>query len=371
MRASTRESQAQQILEHALRQVTPFRSLDGQACVSVPLAIDTHEVWPIDSPQFHDWLADGFYREHNRFPGHNQLRDAIRMLVAQARNSDFPPQAVGLRISYRGDRLAPQAILLDLANRAGEVVEIQPGGWEVKGGRYFFRRVPPMEAMPAPDSSSPGDWPLTRDPKLFAWLVAALRPAGPYPMLVLKGPSGGGKSTAARMLRALIDPVASLFCVLPATETELRALAWENRVLAFDHVTALPAPIAAGLHRLCGGDFERPVILTLPPSDSPTSLRIGADLWAHAMVTELPHIEPDRRVTETRLWRTFEDARAGLLARVCSGVSAAMRTIDQISLESNPIFADAAAWAVAAAPDLGIAESAMRAAVSSDPGASG
>jgi len=223
-----------------------------------------------------------------------------------------------------------------------------------------------MEALPAPDPAGAASWPLSRDPKFFAWLMAALRPAGPYPILVLKGPSGAGKSTAARMLRALIDPAASLFCALPATEGDLRALAWDNRVLAFDHMTAFPARIAAGLRRLCSGDLERPILLTVSGDAFPGHC---ADLWNHAMVAELPAIDPKHRLSQSRLWREFEEARPGLLAALCDGVSEAMRNADQISLESPSAFADAAAWAVAAAPALGFTEAAMRAAVSPHPAA--
>jgi len=45
------------------------------------------------------------------------------------------------------------------------------------------------------------DWHL-----LVAWLLAALRPCGPYPVLNLHGEQGSTKSTLARLLRALVDP---------------------------------------------------------------------------------------------------------------------------------------------------------------------
>ena len=41
---------------------------------------------------------------------------------------------------------------------------------------------------------------------MIAWLTAALRPVGPYPVLVFNGEQSSGKSTLARILRLLIDP---------------------------------------------------------------------------------------------------------------------------------------------------------------------
>ena len=52
---------------------------------------------------------------------------------------------------------------------------------------------------------------------LLAWLVAALRPRGPYPALALYGEQGAAKSTAARLLRALVDPNAAPCARSPAS----------------------------------------------------------------------------------------------------------------------------------------------------------
>ena len=53
-------------------------------------------------------------------------------------------------------------------------------------------------------------WPL-----VLGWLVAALVPNMPHPILLLGGQQGTGKSTAAEQLVALVDP--SPACIAIAT----------------------------------------------------------------------------------------------------------------------------------------------------------
>jgi Mg-chelatase subunit ChlI len=55
-------------------------------------------------------------------------------------------------------------------------------------------------------------WPL-----VLAWLVAALIPEMPHPVLLLRGEQGTAKSTAAKMLTSLLDPCASQLRTAPAT----------------------------------------------------------------------------------------------------------------------------------------------------------
>jgi ABC-type oligopeptide transport system ATPase subunit len=49
----------------------------------------------------------------------------------------------------------------------------------------------------------------------------ALRPRGPYPVLGVHGEQGSGKSTAARMIRSLIDPYAVLLRSEPKEARDL------------------------------------------------------------------------------------------------------------------------------------------------------
>ncbi len=41
---------------------------------------------------------------------------------------------------------------------------------------------------------------------IVAWLLMALRPSGPYAVLVIQGQQGSAKSTLSRVLKALVNP---------------------------------------------------------------------------------------------------------------------------------------------------------------------
>ena len=41
---------------------------------------------------------------------------------------------------------------------------------------------------------------------IVAWLLAALRPTGPYPLLAISGEQGSAKTVLSKLLRALVDP---------------------------------------------------------------------------------------------------------------------------------------------------------------------
>ena len=60
------------------------------------------------------------------------------------------------------------------------------------------------------NAATPDDFALMK-----LWLLAALRPTGPYPVLALHGPQGSAKSTVTKVLRQLVDPNATALRSLP------------------------------------------------------------------------------------------------------------------------------------------------------------
>ncbi|HEX2237337.1 MAG TPA: ATP-binding protein, partial [Gammaproteobacteria bacterium] len=60
---------------------------------------------------------------------------------------------------------------------------------------------------------------------MLAWLMGAMRPTGPYPILILQGEQGTAKSTAAKVLRLLVDSSAVPLHTPPRKEEDLMIVA--------------------------------------------------------------------------------------------------------------------------------------------------
>ena len=142
-------------------------------------------------------------------------------------------------------RIAEHAgcIYLDLADEHWRAVEIGPDGWRVlERPPVRFRRSPGMLALPLPERggsiealrsflnlSNQNDFVL-----VVAWLLAALRSGGPYPVLVISGEQGSAKTVLSKFLRALVDPNVAPVRALPRDERELMIAANNGHMLAFD-----------------------------------------------------------------------------------------------------------------------------------------
>ena len=167
------------------------------------------ETWPMRSRTFKGFLLKRFFEETGSAPNAQAMRDALGVLESRAL-FDGAEIEVFVRLAELDG-----AIYLDLANDSWEAVEITAEGWNVVTDPLVkFRRTRGMRLLPRPERGgslldlrpfvnvgSDSDWVL-----LVAWLVAALRPWGPYPVLVIHGEQGSAKSTLARVLRMLLDP---------------------------------------------------------------------------------------------------------------------------------------------------------------------
>lgn len=202
-------------------------------------------------------------------------------------------------------------------------------------------------------------------PMVLAWLVAALRPCGPYPALDVHGEQGSAKSTMARALRSLVDPSTAPLRGTPRDERDLMIAASNSWVLAFDNVSWLPDWLSDALCRLAtGGGLstrqlytdqdeiifagQRPIIL-----NGIGEFVAGSDLRDRVLTVTCPTIEEADRRDEEGFWKAFEAARPRLLGALLDAVSMALKNLPTTVLTRLPRMADFARWVTAAEPALG------------------
>lgn len=342
-------AQALALLYHA-RGVTPFCSEDGEACASVPATLDSRQVLPLRSAAFRDWVTANFYAEYEMAPSAEAYRSALRTLEARARHGESPPRKVDVRIGFEGDSFAPSKIILDLANASGEVVEITSQGWRTTDNLgHPFRQPSAALALPRPlESAAPGHETLDRvarlfglsesaRPRLLAWLAAALRPTGPYPILVIRGPAGSGKSLLARALRASIDPSAAPAHRLPESVRDIIPLSLQNWMLVFDQVHRVPAKIAGALSAISSGDTleiaqrARPMVFVTPSDECDRAWSLPRSFSNRTLTVDLEPIACPK--SEAWLWSELEGLRPALVGALADTASAALRRIRDIDLD--------------------------------------
>jgi len=338
-----------------------FHTEEGVAFADIQ--VDRHaETWPIKSNGFRQWLLHQYFIKTNGAPNREAITSAIAVLEARAR-FDAPSSQVHVRIAGHNGK-----IYLDLCDAEWRAVEIDAKGWRVVDvPPVRFTRARGMLPLPTPvkggtvhdlqqfiNINKAGDFRL-----LVAYIVAALRDRGPYPILALRGEEGTGKSTLVRIIRSLVDPNKVPLRTLPRGEHDLYIAASNGRLLAFDNVSTLPPWLSDALCRLAsGGGFATRMLYTdrdeVLIDVTRASLLNGIedfvaspDLADRCIFIHLTPIADDERRDEAELNAGFEAARPAILGALLDAVAHGLREWPRTRLKAKPRMADFARWATA------------------------
>ena len=305
--------------------------------------------------------------EENRPPAAQALQDALGILDARAMH-DGREEEVFVRVAGDADR-----IFIDLGDASWRAVRIDSAGWcLVSDPPVRFRRPAGLRPLPEPARGGTidrlGDFVNIEAAELLlliAWLAAALRPSGPYPILVLIGEQGSAKSTLARLARRLVDPHASPLRCEPKESRDLMVGAVNGWVLALDNLSTIWAWLSDSLCRLSTGggfatrtlysndeetflDATRPVILT-----GITDFVNRGDLIDRALFLHLAVIPEENRRTESAFWRDFEAALPQLFGALLDAVAGGLRLLPEVKPAAVPRMADFAVFGDAVSRALG------------------
>ena len=187
------------------------RSGDGRlrACV---LINGRQEIYRLKSPAFRIWLIEQYQQVVRKLPPQRAAWRVVETLQARAEFEDHAAPAY-MRVG-RGQAHDASRYFLDLGDSSRRAVEISTSGWSIVENPpvHFWR---PRGLLPLPVPARDGSIELLRPfvslsgPEFYllvAWLVAALRSTGPFPVLVLNGEQGSSKTTLARISRQVDRP---------------------------------------------------------------------------------------------------------------------------------------------------------------------
>lgn len=376
-----RSVQIEQLLGCAHR-ASFVRNAEGIPFVLIPgETIDRSNVASLYSRDFATFLREEYYAQHRHFPQEALLRIVRDLLDSRISRGAGTFAPVALRVARGQTEHAREVLALDLGRRSpaapDSVLEIGAAGWSVNPSGFAFFRPRGYRPLPRPERAGPQalnelkdllrvddhDW-----QRILTWLLAAMRPKGPCPILVLQGESGSGKSQAGKLLKSLLDPAAVPFQPLPTHPNTLLRQANQTWILAYDHVTALPKQISAVLCRLSTSagfnlavdprgcpimiSLARPILMTVPTAASGAAWKPREDLLDRMLTVTLPPLTAETTRPEAEVAERFAKARPKILGALAQAVSVAMGRVDQIHLAAYPRHAEAAVWAIAAAPAL-------------------
>ncbi|SIR61364.1 hypothetical protein [Bosea sp. TND4EK4] len=336
--------------------LVPFQS-EGEA-YAVFSDKGASRIIALRSREFGALIRRRFFAETSRLLGKAAFGAALQALIDKALEGE--ERALHLRTAP-----IPDGICLDLGGRMRRAVTITPGGFEVTAAPpALFRSSSGALVEPA----AAGDLGLLRRhlnvsdvqfQLIVAWLTFSMRPAGPYPLLALSGEQGSAKTTAAAVLRYLLDGRRTGGRALPASKQNLDVSARLSHLLSYDNVSYISPAMSDCLARLATGEEEgrrrlftdsdevvfeamRPILI-----NGIGSVVTRPDLVDRTIFIEVPVIPKSRRLTKKAFWQRFEQDAPAIMTGLVEVIVQGLRRLPDTVLADLPRMADFAEWGCA------------------------
>lgn len=298
--------------------------------------------------EFRDWLIATFYKQTQRSPNAQAVKQAVDTLSAKARH-DGEQREVFVRTAFVNG-----AYYVDLGQAGNrKAICIIPGKWEVtETHQLAFVRNSAMQPLPEPVRGGSLDqlWALVNipaedQPLVVAWLIDAMRIDSPYPLLELIGEQGSAKSTTQELLRKLIDPNSCNLRAIPKTREDIFVSANASGIVSYENVSHLTGEFQDALCTLAtGGGFAKRKLYTdadesvltvkKPIMINGISAAVTAqDLVSRTISIELPTIT--KRVESGSIAQSFEADCPGILGALFDLFAGALAALPTITIPSG------------------------------------
>jgi hypothetical protein len=325
-RVSAKIDKATQIYQLALQHCQIFTGDDGAVYATVEMS-GHFENMNVRSMRFRQWLGKLYYDEVGAVAGKSSCDEAVEVLSFQTGT------AVKTFLRVGG---TDTSVYLDLGNSQWEAVEIDANGWRILGNAPVrFRRTAKMQPLPTPVKTNVEAALVelfsliniaAEDRMLvIAWLLAAMRHKGPYPVLTLIAEPGSAKTTTAKALKRLISPYVAETRSRPKTVEDVYVASNNDWILVYDNLSSIPLDISDAFCRMATGggfatrelyanleevviDQQQPLII-----NGVADIVRKGDLASRIVTVTLPTITTDNRIDESEWEKRFTDAHPRIL----------------------------------------------------------
>jgi hypothetical protein len=339
-----------------------FRTPEGKAYAVV--RVNGHlENMPVRSQRFKEHLCLMMYERSGKAPGSDAVQAAINTIAAKANRGE--ELSTHVRVAEHG-----ASIWIDIGDKDRRAIEVTAKGWNVRPSHEVpVRFIHPKGLLPLPVPERGGDAEGLRDfvnvteedwPLMLAWLLAALRPKGPYAILVLQGLEGTAKSTTTKALRRLVDPNIADLRRKPKEPRDLNIAANNGHVIALTNLSGIPTELSDVLCCIASGegfatrtlftdDDEaiftgcRPIIV-----NGIDALATRGDFASRSIVLALPRLEKHR--DEDEFWAAFDAAKAKIFGGLLDLLVVGLLNLPKVKIDKSPRMADFALWGEACLP---------------------
>ena len=326
----------------------------------------------IGSERSNQFLQELYFRATRRALPMRDLELFAELMKARA---TFEGEAFPVFIRVGGGE---EIVCHDLGGDDGAVIEINAQGYSVKfRPEIKMIRSQGMRKLPRP---RPGDAPYSGLIKfkrligldetswglVLAFLLGALRPEGPYPVLAVEGEQGAGKSFRCELCKRVIDPTMPMRSSLPQNAEDLMIIATHQHMIIFDNLSGVKNDMSDALAALSTkAGFQTRKLYTNNEVHTieiarPFALNgIGEyihrpDLMDRAIPLRLEAMPEGARRTEQEMRREFEALLPELLHDLYTAVAHALANLASTPIPTQIRMADAAHWFVAAERGVGL-----------------
>lgn len=339
-----------------------FHDAGGTTYARVPVG-SRAATMEIVGTEFRETLSRAYFDLCGKGCNRNSVAEAVATLSSIARY-DGAEEPVFLRVAETA-----AGIEIDIGDASGEAFIVTRDGWTIGMPSVNFRRSGKPLPLPMPATADFARlWhyvnvEIDDRPLVAAWMLAALRPRGPYPICLLIGEQGTGKSLASRTLKRLVDPSSVLLRPPPREDRDLLVAALSSWAVALDNLSGLNPQLSDCLCRISTGggmasrklytDSEEVLIEIQRPmlANGIDDVATRPDLADRCLHLLLPPLTS--RMTEASIERGFTQDAPHIFAGLLDALVLAVRDHGAIKLDNPPRMADFATWCAAGLPALG------------------